>query len=67
MQGPQYATGVGLVKYGAQALADARERSGAERARRSPPMRQQPREQSSTKPKRRSRSAKFWQWLRAAF
>ncbi|HKQ69051.1 MAG TPA: cell division protein FtsA [Polyangiaceae bacterium] len=63
VQGPQFATGVGLVKFGAQALANARE-LGSQETRRAP-MRhtsEAPQEAEIEAPK-----AKFWQWVRAAF
>src|SRR5690349_12973383 len=69
--GPQYATGVGLVQYGASALAQARERGVV------------PSHEAPARPgaERRAREAKqieeqviaaargrgFWSWLRAAF
>jgi cell division protein FtsA len=63
VQGPQFATGVGLVKFGAQALAHAREAGiahtrivAARRTTDAPP-------QVQTPPKK----AKFLQWLKAAF
>jgi cell division protein FtsA len=63
VQGPQFATGVGLVKFGAEALAHARE-VGMEGARRAPLRHttevHQEQEVSQQK-------TKFWQWLRAAF
>jgi cell division protein FtsA len=63
VQGPQFATGVGLVKFGAQALAHAREAGVAHTrvlaARRSTEA--QP--QAEAPP----RKAKFLQWLKAAF
>src|SRR5882724_3546130 len=60
--GPEYATGVGLVKYGAQALASARE-VGHEVRR--APMRHT--SEAPTEPETAEQKAKFWQWLRAAF
>jgi cell division protein FtsA len=63
VQGPQFATGVGLVKFGAEALAHARE-VGMEGPRRAPLRHttevHQEQEVSQQK-------TKFWQWLRAAF
>jgi cell division protein FtsA len=60
--GPQYATGVGLVQYGASALAEARDRHSLvpdyEELHEAPPV--------STKQQKRSGS-KFLNWLRAAF
>jgi len=62
VQGPQFATGVGLVKFGAQALASARE-VGHEVRR--APMRHT--SEAPTEPETAEQKAKFWQWLRAAF
>jgi cell division protein FtsA len=73
--GPQYATGVGLVQYGAAQLVQARERahSGTDFAR--PELRKTaPAVRSDRAPKEldeiaveRERSGRFWSWLRAAF
>jgi cell division protein FtsA len=63
VQGPQFATGVGLVKFGAQALAHARE-AGIAHTRVTPARRTteaQPDVQAAPK------KAKFLQWLKAAF
>jgi len=72
--GPQYATGVGLVQYGAHALREAREPRAAETPSRVPPPRIQ---QAAPRPERRDiieepvlekrGGGKFWNWLRAAF
>lgn len=59
VQGPQFATGVGLVKYGAVALADAR---AAEAVERRSFNQQGP--DAEPAPKKRS---SFVDWLRAAF
>ncbi len=58
VQGPQYATGVGLVRYGAQHLADSYEHVGG-----------RPSEQPIAEPQAAvaERSSGFWKWLRAAF
>src|SRR5262245_25808711 len=61
VQGPQFATGVGLVKFGAQALANAREVSADRRA----PMRHT--SEAPMEPEAVQQKTKFWQWLRAAF
>jgi cell division protein FtsA len=72
--GPQYATGVGLVQYGAHALREAREPRVVE----APPRTTSPRiQQPSPRPERRDiieepvlekrGGGKFWNWLRAAF
>ena len=63
VQGPQFATGVGLVKFGAQALARARE-AGATEGRRVPMRHTTEIEQE---PQVAQQKAKFWQWVRAAF
>jgi cell division protein FtsA len=59
VQGPQYATGVGLVRYGAHKLAEARAR--AEAAERYEPM---PRGAIAEAEHRRNG---FWSWFKAAF
>jgi cell division protein FtsA len=62
VQGPQFATGVGLVKFGAQAIADAREAGSVVQKRaalRSSPHGEE-KEASASK-------SGFWQWVRAAF
>jgi cell division protein FtsA len=60
VQGPQYATGVGLVRYGAYKLAEARARAEAvERDELMPPR------GSVNEPEQR-RSG-FWTWFKAAF
>ena len=70
VQGPQFATGVGLVKYGAQALAEAREagkaRPGIEPAQAAKQQlrAQQPSKEPEPKP---AGGSKFLDWLRAAF
>jgi cell division protein FtsA len=63
VQGPQFATGVGLVKFGAQALANAREASTDVRRA---PMRHTS-EAPMGEPEMAQQKTKFWQWLRAAF
>jgi cell division protein FtsA len=57
VQGPQYATGVGLVRYGAQRLADAEIREHAV-----PPQRVQ-----EALVQGGGNQKGFWNWLRAAF
>jgi cell division protein FtsA len=57
VQGPQYATGVGLVRYGAQQLADAHGRSDVARPAAV---------SDSDLPPAPARHG-FWTWLRAAF
>lgn len=66
--GPQYATGVGLVLYGANALVTARERSSAaeprtEIRRVTRDLKRDPIEEIIAERK----NGGFWNWLRAAF
>jgi cell division protein FtsA len=63
VQGPQFATGVGLVKFGAQALAHARE-AGALEARRAPVRHTA---EVPHEPDVAPQKTKFWQWVKAAF
>lgn len=60
VQGPQFATGVGLVKYGAQALADARTLEAVDRSS----IIKKGAEPVEPPPKKRS---SFVDWLKAAF
>ena len=60
VQGPQFATGVGLVKYGAQALAEARAIESEERQS----FIKQGQPEPEPAPKKRS---SFMDWLKAAF
>lgn len=72
--GPQYATGVGLVQYGANALLQARERSESVPSFARPELK---RAQISTRGERikdveemmseKQKNGRFWNWLRAAF
>ncbi|HEX4335889.1 MAG TPA: cell division protein FtsA [Polyangiaceae bacterium] len=63
VQGPQYATGVGLVRYGASKLAEARAR--AEHVERGEP---EHRGSSIITPQQVShRGGGFWTWFKAAF
>jgi cell division protein FtsA len=62
VQGPQFATGVGLVKFGAQALAHARE-AGIAHTRVTARRSTEAQPQVEAPPKK----AKFLQWLKAAF
>jgi cell division protein FtsA len=59
VQGPQYATGVGLVRYGAERLADSYAREHGARAER-------PVEQALPGAAAARRNG-FWGWFRAAF
>jgi cell division protein FtsA len=61
VHGPQFATGVGLVKYGAQAIAEAAAREAAAPAR--PPRTQSGIVEVAPPPQK----SKFWQWFKAAF
>jgi cell division protein FtsA len=64
VHGPQYATGVGLVKYGAHAVADGLAREAAQPA---PPARgQRPSGIVEVAPPHPDKS-KLWQWIKAAF
>ncbi|HMJ51526.1 MAG TPA: cell division protein FtsA [Polyangiaceae bacterium] len=63
VQGPQFATGVGLVKFGAQALAHAREVGVAHTRVTALRRTAEAPEQVQAPPKK----AKFLQWLKAAF
>jgi cell division protein FtsA len=60
--GPQFATGVGLVQYGAGALATARDRGYEQMLEESP----EPPPISQSEPKKKSES-RIMNWLRAAF
>jgi cell division protein FtsA len=62
VQGPQYATGVGLVRYGAAKLAEARAR--AEAVEREMP---EPRHVAQLGAESMSRRGGFWTWFKAAF
>jgi cell division protein FtsA len=62
VQGPQYATGVGLVKFGAQAIADAREAGRATEKR--APMRSTGHAED---PEAAASKNGFWRWLKEAF
>jgi cell division protein FtsA len=63
VQGPQFATGVGLVKFGAQALAHAREVGATPRRVTAMRHTTEAQPQIQAPPKK----AKFLQWLKAAF
>jgi len=56
VQGPQYASGVGLIRYGAHRLAEAAVREAEEMSRVAP-----------VRAAAEAPSAGFWGWLRAAF
>jgi cell division protein FtsA len=63
VHGPQYATGVGLVKYGAHAVADSLAREAAAPG---PPARTQ-RTSGIVEVAPQVDKSKFWQWIKAAF
>lgn len=68
--GPQFATGVGLVQFGAKALFAARERELEEGGAPRPTIRSQVRLREEEEPElteEKKKSGKFWNWLRAAF
>lgn len=71
--GPQYATGVGLVQYGANALRTARDVQQVEVSQRptparvTAPPRAERREVLEESSVERRGSGRFWNWLRAAF
>jgi cell division protein FtsA len=58
VQGPQYATGVGLVRYGAGKLGEIAAHASEQRARV---------ERVQVEEKVRPQSSKIWNWMRAAF
>ncbi|MBW2525906.1 MAG: cell division protein FtsA [Deltaproteobacteria bacterium] len=62
--GPQYATGVGLVQYGAGALAQARERAANDLVC---PVDEEIEEPEALSEKRRRSGSRLLSWLRAAF
>jgi cell division protein FtsA len=61
VQGPQFATGVGLVKFGAQTLSSVRETAAQVERRRALPKSMEAAVENP-RPK-----ATFWEWVRAAF
>jgi cell division protein FtsA len=58
VQGPQFATGVGLVKFGASAISDARMRDVV-------PAQSQSRIKQPEQPE--MRRSGFWEWIKQAF
>ncbi len=58
VQGPQYATGVGLVRYGAQKLNEQAAHASEQRSRV---------ERVHVEEKVRPQGSKLWSWVRAAF
>jgi cell division protein FtsA len=63
VHGPQYATGVGLVKYGAHAMADALAREAAHAA----PARLQQQAKKEVVIEMQRDKSKFWEWIKQAF
>ena len=67
VHGPQYATGVGLVKYGAQAMAEAAAKAAA------PPAQSMMRQRAvvaadlEAPVKDAKRQSGFWEWIKQAF
>ena len=59
VQGPQYATGVGLIRYGAQQLAEARGRRAQQEASAEPA--------DADESSRKAGGGGFWRWLKTAF
>ena len=64
VQGPQYATGVGLLRYGAQQLADRQHQSQSQAPARGR-MQSQPDEAEMAA--QSGGKSGFWSWFRAAF
>ena len=62
VHGPEFATGVGLVKYGAQAVAEAAVRQGSAHAQPAPRARMQSHEEVVA-----ANKSGFWEWIKAAF
>jgi cell division protein FtsA len=62
VQGPQYATGVGLVRFGAGQIAEAYARADTHVPAEAP----RDRDDNPTAPFE-TRGPGFWNWLRAAF
>jgi cell division protein FtsA len=67
VHGPEYATGVGLVKYGAQAMLDAHLASQAPVSVAVRSMKDSPRSMSQPEIAHTQSSSGFWSWLKAAF
>ena len=65
VHGPQYATGVGLVKYGAQAIAEARSRH--EQTQHAPSQTRLRSHVSVTEVEAAPQSSRLWDWIKAAF
>jgi cell division protein FtsA len=65
VQGPQYSTGVGLVKFGAQAIAEARVREEA--AVHAPSQTRLRSHVAATEIAAPPPSSRLWDWIKAAF
>jgi cell division protein FtsA len=63
VHGPEYATGVGLVKYGADAMVEAAIAASMP----PPPMPPSRARMTSTADVEEPRKSGFWEWLKAAF
>jgi cell division protein FtsA len=65
VHGPEYATGVGLVKYGAQAVCgDPARPPGVASV---PPPRPRPGSPAEAAEQQQAKSSGFWEWVKAAF
>jgi len=70
VHGPQYATGVGLVKFGAQAIAEAELRARRAPAQSMMRMKDAAKRAASVQEltaEEAPKSSKFWEWMKAAF
>jgi cell division protein FtsA len=67
VHGPEYATGVGLVKYGAQAMLEAHLASQAPVSMALRSMKEAPRSMSQPDIAQAQSTSGFWSWLKAAF
>ena len=65
--GPQYATGVGLVQYGASALSEARDRARREMLTAAAQAELEPTVEAAPTARKRPGGSRLLQWLRAAF
>lgn len=67
VHGPEYATGVGLVKYGASAVLEASLVPGVASVPPPPMPRGRAQSQSQIEPTAEVRRSGFWEWIKAAF
>jgi len=67
VHGPEFATGVGLVKYGAQAMLEAHLASQAPVSVALRSMKEAPRSMSQPDIAQAQNNSGFWSWLKAAF